>query len=161
MARLFAVADPEGVIEASAYDIGVKLAAVGLVCFTLQGISEAEVRHAFKLGHCRAVSLQGRYPIGVAVDFDAVNHYVEFFFLPAPFFGAVLPELFLQPLIHPLAFFQDHEDSCRHRLRFECRREALVSEGPGASAAVGEAKGVTRGFFAKLSVVVDDFFNQH
>ena len=47
MGSLLAVADPEGIIETSAHDVGVELAAITVVHLSLKGVTETVIGHAF------------------------------------------------------------------------------------------------------------------
>ena len=84
MRSLLAVADPEGVIETSADDVGVELAAVSVVHLSLKGVTETVIGHAFQLGDGPAIGFQSRNAIGVAEDLYPVDLDVELFFLRAP-----------------------------------------------------------------------------
>ena len=70
MRSLFAVTDPEGVIETAAYNIRIELAAVSVVHLSLKGVTEAVIGHAFQLGDSPAIGFQSRNAIGVAQDLD-------------------------------------------------------------------------------------------
>src|SRR5437773_1112406 len=90
------------------------------------------------------------------VDFD-----IELFFLRPPRFCAILSEFLLEPSIDSFPFFENHQDPCGHRFRFECRLESLVGESADASPAVGKTEGVTWVLFSHFDVVIDDIFDEH
>jgi hypothetical protein len=84
MGSFFAVADPEGVIETSAHDIRIELAAVSVVYLSVKSVTETIIGHALQLGDGSAVSVQIRNTIGVAKDLYSVNLDVELFFFRTP-----------------------------------------------------------------------------
>ena len=84
MRSLLAVADPQSVVETSADDVGVELAAVSIVNLSLQGVTETVIGHAFQLGDGPAIGRQSRNAIGVAKDLYSIDLDVELFFLRSP-----------------------------------------------------------------------------
>src|SRR6266702_2812540 len=116
MGSLFSVADPERVIETSAHDIGIELAAVSVVYPSLKRVTETIIGHALQLGDGTAVSFESGYTVGMAKDLDSINLDVELFFFGAPRLCAVLSEFLLEPFIDSLPFFEDHESARLHRL---------------------------------------------
>ena len=161
MGSLLAVADPEGIIKTSAHDVGVKLAAITVVHLSLKGVTEAVIGHAFQFGDGTPVCFQSRNSIGMAENLYPVDFDVELFFFRALRFCAVLSEFLLEPFIDSFPFFENHQDPCGHRFRFECRLESLVGKSTGTSPAVGKAERVTGMVFPDLNVVIDDIFDQH
>src|SRR5438132_7165214 len=122
---LLSVANPEGIIKTSAYDVGVELAAVTVVHLSLKSVTETVVGHAFQLRDDTPVCFQSRNSIGMAENLYPVDFDVELFFVRAPRFCSVLSEFLFEPFIDSFPFFENHQDPCGHRFRFECRLESL------------------------------------
>ena len=115
MGGLLSVANPEGIIKTSTYDIGVKLAAITVVHLSLKGVTETVIGHTFQLGDRTPISFQNRNSVGMAENLYPVDFDVELSFFRAPRFCAMLSEFLLEPFVDSFPFFENHQDPCGHR----------------------------------------------